>query len=74
MIKIAGMISVEGSALVMTAADKLIEEGIEKGMERGIEKVAKNAIIKGLDIQDIMELTGLTKKEIERIRKEMLNV
>ena len=80
MIKIAGIISVEGSELVMTVADRLKQEGRQEGRREGrqegrqdeIRKVVKNAYIKGMDIEDIMELTGLTEKEIDKVRKELL--
>lgn len=76
MIQIANQVSVEGSELVMTIADKLRQEGRQEGREEGrqreITKVVKNAIVKGMEIEDIVDLTGLTKKEIGKIRKEML--
>ena len=51
------------------------EEGMEKGMEKGLEKGEKNAKIeiakkmlkKGIDIETIVEVTGLAKEEIENI-------
>ncbi|MBN2683009.1 MAG: PD-(D/E)XK nuclease family transposase [Bacteroidales bacterium] len=39
----------------------------EEGMKKGIEKVALNAIKKGLSIEDIIDLTGLSKEQIERL-------
>lgn len=71
-INIASQISIEGSELVMTVADQLRQEGIKEGIKEGIIKIAKNAIIKGMKEEDILELTGLTKKEIDKIRKGML--
>lgn len=59
----------EGSEVIMTLAERLREEGIAKG----IEKVVQRAIIKGLSTEDIVELTGLKKEEIEDIRKRMLS-
>jgi predicted transposase/invertase (TIGR01784 family) len=61
------------------------EEGILKGMEKGMEKgievgakqgkieVAKNAIREGMELGLIAKLTGLPKKEIEKIAKEIGN-
>jgi len=72
LIQIADQISVEGSELVMTIADKLRQEGKQEGRQEGIKKVVKNAIIKGMSVGDIMDLTGLTEKEIDKVRKEML--
>lgn len=72
MIQIANKVSVEGSELVMTIADQLRQEGKQEGRQEGITKVVKNAIVKGLKVEDIVDLTGLTKKEIDSIRKDML--
>lgn len=72
MVQIADPISVEGGELVMTIAEQLRQEGIREGIREGIIKTAKNAIVKGMKVEDIVDLTGLTKKEIDEIRKEML--
>lgn len=48
--------------------DTAKEEGFEEGIEKGIEKVAKNAIKIGKSISEIIELTGLTKEQIERLK------
>ncbi len=49
-----GKVSQEGSELIMTLAEKWIQEGIEKGrkegIQEGIKKVAKNAIVKGIEL------------------------
>ena len=79
----------EGSEVVMTLAEIFREEGkeegilkgMEKGMEKGIEvgakqgkiEVAKNAIREGMELGLIAKLTGLSKKEIEKIAKEIGN-
>ena len=44
-----------------------IAKGIEQGIEKGIEKVAKNALKIGKSIPEIMDLTGLTKQQIEKL-------
>ncbi len=59
-----------------TAKDEGREEGIEIGKEIGKEEgelnksveIAKNALTMGLAIDDIMQLTGLTAKEINKIK------
>ena len=77
LIEIAGKISEEGGELVMTAAERLREEGMKKGMELGKLKrdkeIAMTCIIKGYDTSVIMDITGLTENDIEEVRKEMLN-
>ena len=47
--------------------DTAKEEGVIEGIEKGIEKVAKNALKIGKSIPEIMDLTGLTKQQIEKL-------
>lgn len=49
-----------------------IEEGIERGIERGIEKTARNMLANGCTIDFVEKMTGLTKKVIEALKKELL--
>ncbi|MGO1370845.1 MAG: hypothetical protein ACTHVE_03220 [Senegalia sp. (in: firmicutes)] len=70
--KIADKISIEGGELVMSVAERLRKEGEERGIEQEKRKSAKIDIIKGYSTEIIMEMTGLTEKEIEELRKEML--
>jgi len=48
------------------------KEGIEIGREEGIIKerytIARNALIRGMPIADIADITGLTRNEIENLR------
>ena len=53
------------------AIERLFDDIEEKGMEKGIAKIVKNAIRKGMNLDDIIELTGLTVEEIEKIREEI---
>ena len=43
----------------------LLEEGIEIGMERGKLLVARKMLDKGMTMQEVVEITGLSKEEIE---------
>ena len=66
-----------GGEVMPTLANRLREEGYNKGIEKGIEKgiyedkkaVAKNMLLRGLDIVFISEITGLSEKEVEEIKK-----
>ena len=57
--------------------EKGIEEGMERGIEKGVkkgieenkEKTAIKAIEIGLSIDEVIKLTGLTKEEIEKLKK-----
>ncbi|SHH26699.1 conserved hypothetical protein (putative transposase or invertase), partial [Thermosyntropha lipolytica DSM 11003] len=48
-----------------------IAKGIEQGIEKGIEKAALNALQKGLDIETIAEITGLSVEKIEELKKKL---
>ncbi|MDD3272351.1 MAG: Rpn family recombination-promoting nuclease/putative transposase [Syntrophomonadaceae bacterium] len=67
----------EGSEVVMTLAEIFREEGMEKGIEVGAKQgkieVAKRLIKMGLSMEQIVDATGLPKKEIEKIAKEIGN-
>ncbi len=49
-----------------------MEQGMEKGMEKGINKekiaIAKKMLLKKMNIDTIIEITGLSKLEIEKIK------
>ena len=47
--------------------DEVREDGREEGIKENSLKVAKGMKAKGYDIKDIIELTDLTKEEIERL-------
>jgi predicted transposase/invertase (TIGR01784 family) len=48
------------------------KEGIKQGIEQGIEQkaieTAKNMLRKKINIETIMEITGLSKEKIEKLR------
>jgi len=48
-----------------------IEKGIEKGIERGQKKaqieIAKNLLNSGINIELIIQSTGLSREEIEKL-------
>ena len=48
------------------------EEGIEEGMKKGMEKakmqIIKNLMLAGSDIELVMEVTGMTREEIENLK------
>lgn len=68
-------ISLERSEAIMTIAEKLIAEGMEKGMKKGIEKgiekgkleVAGNMLALGIEMEKIIQATGLTEGEIKNL-------
>ena len=42
-------------------------EGIAEGMEKGMERVAKQMKLRGKSIEEIIEFTGLTKDQIDKL-------
>ncbi len=56
------------------SADKAIHDTFfEKGLEKGIKKTAQKMIKKGIDIDVIVEITGLTREQIEQLMKEKID-
>uniref|UniRef100_UPI0009C0336F hypothetical protein n=1 Tax=Leptospira weilii TaxID=28184 RepID=UPI0009C0336F len=59
--------------LTMTTAERLISEGMRQGIEKGIEKgieqekleTAGKMLKKGIDLNTILEITGLTEKTLK---------
>ena len=53
------------------------EEGLKVGREEGAKQksfdIAQRMLQKGIDIETISELTGLTAEEVSRLKKEMSN-
>jgi len=45
-----------------------VKQGLRQGVEQGLEKVAKNLLSKNNDIAFIADVTGLSTKEIERLK------
>lgn len=48
--------------------EKGIEKGIEQGIEKGLMQVAQRMLAQGKDVPSIMEATGLTKEEVEKVK------
>jgi predicted transposase/invertase (TIGR01784 family) len=45
------------------------EEGLKKGKEEGKKETVVNALRAGLPVDTIVQITGLSPKEIENIKK-----
>lgn len=75
MSRIAGSISVEGSELVMTLAEQLIQKGEQIGLQEGelkkAKEMAKNLLVMGDPIAKIVMVTGLSEEEVLTIKKEI---
>jgi len=51
--------------------DSLKQEGVKEGIKEEKYSVAKKLLIKGQDIDTVMDVTELTREEIEKLIKEM---
>ena len=49
------------------------EEGRAEGAKQNSFDIAKRMLEKGIDIETISELTGLTAEEVSRLKEEMSN-
>ncbi len=62
--------------LLMTLAETWLAEGMEKGVQQGIKEGKHQALVqvaeamrsRGIDDQAIMEMTGLSEDELQRLR------
>ena len=46
-------------------------EGIEQGLEQGLKQAIKGMLINNVEDDIIINSTGVSKKELEKIKKEM---
>ena len=60
-------------AIMLAGYDKGLKEGIEQGLKKGIEQNKKDILEKllktDLSIEQIIEITGFTAEEIEKLKK-----
>lgn len=69
-------LTVEGRKKLMTIAEKLRQEGIEKGRQEGRQEgeqgarleIARKMLDLGKDEREIIEITGLTRKDLESLK------
>jgi predicted transposase/invertase (TIGR01784 family) len=64
----------KGEEIMTTTAERLINQGLEQGMEQGILngklEAAKKMLLKGYDVEDISDITGLSVERILELGKE----
>ena len=61
-------LSPEYKTMLTTIAEQLEQKGIEKGIGLGVEKVARSLLQQGVDLNIIMQCTGLTREKIESLK------
>jgi len=66
--------SPKGGEILMTIAEKLINEGMEKGMEKGmaVTLTALEAFREGKSLEAVMKLTGLDRDKLLLIQRQAL--
>ena len=52
-------------------SEALIEQGREEGIEQGVTRVAQNMLRKNTPIDMVVEFTGLSQADVEKIAKEI---
>ncbi len=66
-------------AAMSLATKKGLQQGLEQGLEQGLKQgearkskeIAKNMLKENIDIKVITKVTGLTEKEIKKIKEEL---
>lgn len=53
---------------LMTFAEKLRNEGMQEGRRVALQEIAEAMLKRGLDSEAIMEITGLSKDELQKLR------
>jgi predicted transposase/invertase (TIGR01784 family) len=53
---------------IMNAAQRLIQQGMQQGMQARNLEIAKQMLSKGLDMQFICEMTGLSEAKINALQ------
>ncbi len=48
--------------------DEIKQEGIQLGKQEGVQEVARNLLSMGMDVDQIMAVTGLTVEQIQQLR------
>ena len=56
---------------ILKGMQKGKQQGIQEGMQKGIQKTAIQLLKEGLDTEFIARVTGLSQKEIEKLRKNL---
>ena len=48
-----------------------LEEGLEKGRVEGIQEVAANMLHKGMELEEVVEVTKLSRDQVETLRQKI---
>ena len=56
-------------AIMLAGYDKGLKEGIEQGIEQNKKAILEKLLKTNLSIEQIIEITGFTAEEIEKLKK-----
>jgi predicted transposase YdaD len=58
-------------SVMQSVAQEYMEKGMQQGMQQGMERVAQNMLFKlNLDLNTVQQATGLTKEELQKIKRK----
>jgi predicted transposase/invertase (TIGR01784 family) len=57
--------------IVEEAVEKAVEQAVEKALQAGRQEVAEKMFRKGLEVSDVVDITGLSVKDAEEIRSNL---
>lgn len=55
--------------MLAAAREEAIRQGIEQGIEQNKREITKRLLLKNLSIDEISEITGLSREEIQKIKE-----
>nr|WP_071884345.1 hypothetical protein [Oscillatoria acuminata] len=58
------------SSLYQSILDERLEKGLEQGRQQGFEQVAMNLFRSGMPVEQIINVTGLTRERLEELTRE----
>ena len=74
-VQAAQQIPESAKEVIMTTGEKLMKQGFEQGIEQGIKQAkledARKMLDKGYRMEDIYDITGLSKEEVEKLKKQV---
>ncbi|MPM38848.1 hypothetical protein SDC9_85478 [bioreactor metagenome] len=58
---------------IVKGFEKGIEQGVQQGQDKAKVEIARNMISKGYNKMVVIELTGLSEEQVEKLFKERVN-
>lgn len=55
--------------MLAAAREEAIRQGLEQGIEQNKREITKRLLLKNLSIDEISEITGLSREEIQKIKE-----